>query len=360
MTLLFRYLLRDYLKMIFTSLGVISIAYLAIDFFQRMGKFAEAGAGIAPVVEYFILKIPVILLEVFPFALLVSTILTLGSLTRHNEITAIRSCGISVVRFCVPIALVGLGFSTILFLANMSIVPASRRQAKYVKEIVIEKKPRLSDFAQNRIWFRADRYTFFNLQLIEADLKRMYGVRVLRLTQDFSLPEEIEAKEMRYEAGGWMLLSGVKRQFLPDGTLKNEPFNHLSLSLAKTPDDFKPIEVRADEMQLGELRRYVERLEQDGLDATRYRVDLQKQISFPFMNLVMVLTAIPFGLREPRQGGLARGLGFALLLSVAYNMIFSLSITLGQSGVFPPALSAWFAHIVFLAVGAYLLLKIRQ
>jgi lipopolysaccharide export system permease protein len=130
--------------------------------------------------------------------------------------------------------------------------------------------------------------------------------------------------------------------------------------LARPPEALGEVTVRQEELSYRHLNRYAERLQADGYDATRYKVELAGRLSSPFASLVMVLVAIPFGLIRPRSRGVARGVGVSLLVAVAYWLLHSLSMALGKAGVLPPMAAAWVPVAVFAAYGMYRLLSIRQ
>lgn len=102
MTILFRYILREFSKIFGMCFAGLATIYLVIDFFEKVRRFLRYESGILPILAYFALKVPSISFQVAPFAILVSTLLTLGLLARSNEITAMRSCGISLLWMSSP------------------------------------------------------------------------------------------------------------------------------------------------------------------------------------------------------------------------------------------------------------------
>lgn len=360
MGILERYLLREYLKIFFLALSALVIVYLLVDFFEKIRKFVEYGAGALPVLAFFSFKLPRIIFEVTPLALLIATVLVLSSFSRTHEITAIKASGVSLIRVMTPLLGTGLAVGLVLLMANQSLIAKATLQAKRIKQIQIEKKPQAGYFKQQRVWLRLDSRTFLNVQLIEPSQEIMYGVSFYRLTPDFSLQETMEAKELRYENGQWLMVNGVRRTFEPDLTIHTEVFEKRPMALNRKPEDFQNIMLREDEMTYQELEQYQERLSREGFNARRYQVELSSRVALPFVSLIMVLVGIPSGLRGGPRTGLAKGIGLCLVIAVAYWFVLSLSISLGRGGALPPVLSAWLANMTFAAIGGYLFLQIRQ
>lgn len=360
MALLERYILREYLKIFLLALAALVITYLMIDFFEKIRRFIEYGASPLPVLTFFLLKLPKIIFEMTPLALLFATILVLGYFSKTNEITALKASGVNLLKVLTPLLGLGLAVGFVLLMANTSLIAMANRESKMIKQTKIEKKPQTAYFRQSRVWLRLDSRTFFNVQLIEPSQLVMYGVSLYRLTPDFTLQEMLEAKELRYQNGEWILVNGVQRTFSPDRTLHIEEFETRTLVLNRRPEDFQQIMLREDEMTYGELQRYQERLSRDGFNARRYQVEMSSRVALPFVSFIMVLVGIPSGLRGGPRAGVAKGIGLCLVIALVYWFFLSLSLSLGRGGVLHPLLAAWLPNLSFLAIGAYLLLQIRQ
>jgi lipopolysaccharide export system permease protein len=141
MTILFRYILREYSKIFGMCFSGLVTIYLVIDFFEKVRRFLRYESGIVPILTYFALKIPSISFQVAPFAILVATLLTLGLFARSNEITAMRSCGISLLWMTSPFLLFATGVSMILFLFSSTVIPLASEKAEEVRAVQIEQRP---------------------------------------------------------------------------------------------------------------------------------------------------------------------------------------------------------------------------
>jgi lipopolysaccharide export system permease protein len=358
--LLERYLLKEYLKIFSLALTALVIIYLLIDFFEKIRRFVEYGATPLPILLFFSLKLPKIIFEMTPLALLFASVLVLSYFTRTHEITAMKASGVSLMRVMTPLLGLGLVIGLILMMANWSLIATANRQSKIIKQTQIEKKAQTAYFKQQRVWLRLDHRTFLNIQLIEPSHQIMYGISLYKLTPDFSLEETLEAKELRYQDGQWLMVNGVYRRFGQDFAMQTEEFEIRPLALNRKPEDFQGVMLREDEMTYSELLQYRDRLSQEGFNSSRYQVELSSRWALPFIGFIMVLVGIPSGLWGGPRTGLAKGIGLCLMIALAYWFILSLSLSLGRGGVLPPVLSAWLANVTFVGIGGYLFLQIRQ
>ena len=107
-------------------------------------------------------------------------------------------------------------------------------------------------------------------------------------------------------------------------------------------------------MSYTELRTYIQKIQSAGYDSTRYLVDLYAKLSYPFLNLIMILIGIPFALKTGRSGGVALSIGISVMIGFAYGVTFYIFLSFGKSGVlssFPlrmdsyhPLWSGWNLH----------------
>lgn len=358
MSLISRYILSQFLKVFLLCLGGVLLSYLTIEFLEKIRKFTVHGAEISWVVRYFLLRLPRILFDITPLAALLSTLLTLGNLSRNAEFTALKALGVGPRRILIPFLGFGAIASLMLLALNLSIIPEGLKKSDWIKNVQIEKRPSPANFIQDRVWTKLGPTTLSNIQWVDTRKQTLYGVSIYRLSPEFALPEILEAKEMRYEAGEWFLYEGVRRRFFDDGSMEVKPFDRRPYPLERTPEDFRTIDVDEDQMRYWDLSRYVDRLKRDGYTVPRYEVNLLQKVAYPFTTLVVVFLGVPFALKDRRSGGLARGIGISLAVGFLYWLTYSTLLSFGYGGLLPPLLAAWLTHLLFTGVGAYLLMTV--
>jgi lipopolysaccharide export system permease protein len=363
MTILFRYILRELLKIFGMCLAGLMTVYLVVDFFEKLRKFIRYDADIAVVLGYFVLRMPAIAFQIAPLATLMATLLTLGMLARNNEVTAMRSCGVGLYRIATPFVVFSTLVALLFFGLTAGVIPIATAEAEYVKSALIEKKTIPATLKTERSWLQLGHRQLLNLDSVEPNGRILRGVILYRLAPEFRLTDITEAKEAHYTAQGWVLLDGIHRQLLPDGRLTVELFDVLPLEMSQTPEDFNAwLSTETEEMTLRRIHGHVERLRRDGYNFSRLLTDYYGRVAFPFVNVVMALVGIALSLWRTgvRGGGMAMGIGLALAIGFLYWTTHSVSIALGRSDILAPMLAGWMANLVFIMFGSYLLLKVRQ
>ncbi|WP_020676548.1 LPS export ABC transporter permease LptG [Geopsychrobacter electrodiphilus] len=355
-----RYLLQHFLRIFTLTLMACVGIYLLVDFFEKASRFIEHKASMSQYLIYLINSLPLIIVQVTPLVILMGTVLTLGSLGRTNEITALRSCGISLWRIVRPLMLtVGL-ISIGYLLINEVLAPISTRQLTRLLDYQLQGKPEPS-LNSDHIWYR-DGNRIIKVALALPEKKRLQGISIFEMSNDFRLQSRTQIPEVYFREGHWWAPKAQKRTFdLNSGDLVS------STALTKKVIDFdrKPADfVRAAEqsrfksaLDLWQSRR---KLSAEGFDVTRLSVDLHTRLAAPFACLIMAFLGVPFSLGRGRGSSIALGVGLSLAVGVGYFLLQSLALAFGYSGALPPVAAGWAANLIFLLLGTYLILRTQD
>lgn len=363
MTILFRYILREYAKIFGMCFSGLVTIYLVIDFFEKVRRFLRYESGLLPILTYFALKIPSISFQVAPFAVLVATLLTLGLLARSNEITAMRSCGISLLWMSSPFLLFASGMSLVLLTFSSTVIPLASEKAEEVRAIQIEQKPAPVTVKAAQPWARIGANSLMKVTEIDTEGKTLRGIRLFYFRPPFQLDRITEADEARYTSDGWILRNGHHRRFHSSDTAELTLFAEQPIRIPLIPDDFSSSLVgNSETMTFREIRSYLGRFQQEGFTFSRLLTDYYGRMAFPLVTVVMVLVGIALSLRRSgvRGGSMAVGIGQAFIVGFCYWTTHSIAIALGRGGALAPLLAGWMANALFLSFGLYLLLKVRH
>jgi lipopolysaccharide export system permease protein len=359
MKILSRYLAREFTQNFFLGLGAFSAIYLVVDFFERINAFLFNKAPWPMIGAYFLNKFPAILFQVTPAAVLLAAMITLGVMSRHNEIMALKSGGVGLWSLVHPI----LGTVLLIFVGQLGlnefIIPSTNQNARVIRDLVIHKKKPMAAFKQSQVWIRGP-HQILNIQLIRPETNTLEGLTLYRFKSNFELVQRVDARSAQWKDGRWVLTDASVTDFKRKGTPARKNYREMALTLPETPADLQIAEKNPDEMNFRELREYVQRIEHDGYDASKYRTAMHAAISFPFTTVIMAFLGIPLAVRKERGAGLARGIAYSVLISFVYLVVYSFIVELGKGGTLSPFLAAWLGNFIFAMVGVYLLLSVRH
>lgn len=360
MTLINRYILSTFIKITSLSLAAFVGIYLLVDFFEKVDDFLEHQAAAEYYFTYFACKTPLIISQVLPLTILMGVFLTLGGLTKNNELTAMRAGGISLFKIITPLLIAATLLSAVNFALNEYVVPAGTKAANHILRTEVKGKTTTLTKRDN-VWFR-DNNALYHINLVITDKQQLHGVSVYRIDPQLQITTRIDAADAIYRNENWISPSATVRQF---STLTNQLTTEnirtdFRLPLSKTPDDFGISTDKNEELNFSQLRHLSQRMRQEGLDVTRYRVDMYSRLATPFACLIMAFVAIPFALQKSRNVNLSLGISISVLIGVAFFIVQSTLIALGYSKALPPFIAAWSANIIFLLFGLFLILSTRD
>jgi len=362
MPILFRYLLREYGKIFTMCFSGLMTIYLVIDFFEKVRRFLRSDANWLDFLTYFLLKAPAISFQIAPLAILMATMLTFGLLSRGHEITAMRSCGISLFWIIAPFMTFAAGVTLVLLLFSSTVIPLAAGKSEEIRTTRIEKKPPSAAVKLVQPWMRVGADSLMHVTSVSVGGELLGGVRLFQFDRNFQLVDMTEADEGRYSDSTWTLYQGRHRRFPPDGTVSTTVFDLQTIVLPLIPDDFTTwLAGDSELMTFHDIRAYTRRRQQQGTQAARLTTDYYSRIAFPFVTVVMVLVGIALSLRRSgtRGGGMAMGIGQALAVGFCYWTTHSIAIALGRGGTLTPLIAAWMANVLFMSFGLYLMFKVR-
>ena len=361
MTILSRYILKQFLRMVFLCQAGAITLFLIAEFIERIDDFIEENAAFTDAALYFLYKIPHLVFLSVPLTVLMASTFTLILFSRENEVLAMRAGGLSLYRVIAPILIASLGISFLTFFANEYIVPFANKRGEYIRRVKIQKTGLRTHTQRDKIWYRSENSTIWQITHYDPSSEKMRGVTLYRMDPQNRLTQRIDATEVIWlpAAKHWEFHNGVIHDFAEKGKIKQETFEKTVLPVAEQPIDFKKTGRNPETMNYQELGRYIEYLRKSGVNATRYIVDMWAKISAPFISFVLAIVGVPFSIRGGRSGGAAMGVAIAIGIGAIYLVLFHASLSFGHAGRLPPILAAWGPNAIFLAGGAYFLASIR-
>lgn len=359
MNLLNRYILESFARVFGLALAAFTGIYLLVDFFERVDDFLEHQARLSQYLLYFSSKIPMVAVQVVPMAVLMGVFMTLGGLNRNNELTAMRAGGISLWRITAPLIGTALLIAGTVQVANEYLVPLTVRKINYILNTQVKGKPKLVA-KRDRLWFR-EGTSIVNVRLALPEKNTLQGVTIFRTDDDFRLQARIDAPKAIFADGTWTFENVTIRRFAAAGEVSTtEHHPRMPAELDRAPEDFRVSERRNEEFGFRELRALSQKLQEEGYDATRFRVDMHGRLATPFASVIMAFVGIPFALQKKRGASLSMGVTISVVIGISYHIIQAMLLAFGYSDVLPPIVAAWSPNLLFGLLGIWLMLMVRE
>ncbi len=359
------YVLRQFLA----TFGMVLLSFISLSlvfsFFELIGDIFRNRTPLITVGDYLLNLIPYMLYNLTPLCALLAVLVTVGALTRSSELTAMKASGVSIYRLVAPLlALAGI-LAVALFAFDELYLPYANRQQEALRS-VIKGKPARTFLRPDRQWISGAQDSvgepahIFYYQFFDSDKDVFANLTVFEFQPgSFHLRRRIFAGSAHWDAQvqRWIFENGWVRTFEGETISHYAPYTLSSFpEIHEPPSYFKKESRQSQEMSFGELREYIQDLQQSGFDTMRLRVQLNRKLAYPLVTLVMAILAVPFALSVGRRGSLA-GVTVAIGMTMAYYVIAGAFEAMGNVNALPPMLAAWSPDLLFGMAGGYLLLR---
>ena len=144
MRLLTRYILKQLFMPFIFSLLIIVFVLFTQFLLRAIDRFIGKGLDLGTIFEYLFLNLGWISALAVPMAVLVAALMAFGQFSEDNEITAMRSSGISFTTIILPALTMGLLISITLILFNAFIMPEMNFKARMLSGDIYRKRPGLN------------------------------------------------------------------------------------------------------------------------------------------------------------------------------------------------------------------------
>ncbi len=345
MQLIDRYILKLFLLYLLASVLVFVTLFLTVDVLS-FSLHHDAASGSA-IFKYYCYHTPWVIYQLMPLACLAGTIFTLSSLNRTNELVALFSIGMSLSRIAAPIlSCVGI-ISVGMFVVGDQVLPLLLQKRNYVEYVEIEKHPGLySTVKTNKIWYRSEN-VLFNIKTLNPEERTAQDITLYYFDPHWELTQLITASHVEMKGNLWDLTNGLVTLFASESSFPlTKSFTAKTITMNEDLKDIQSTSNSSQIMSLKELRRFIERNKEAGLDTVRYEVDYHAKFGFAFASLVMSVLGVPFSVSRSRSGGSFVNLGICLGLAFGYWAAYNSAVTLGSHGVLPPPIAAWGPNIL--------------
>ncbi|HVN86175.1 MAG TPA: LPS export ABC transporter permease LptG [Candidatus Binatia bacterium] len=350
-----RYLIREFCGMFVPILLSFIGVYLIIDFFERLDGLLRNRAAISLVVQYFLFKIPLMITQVTPAAVLAAVLISLGSISRRNEIIAFRALGVSLGQTAVPLLAVTALISVASLLWDETVVPYCSRHFQYISDVKIKKRTVRGLLSDHEIWYHG-RDGFYNIDQVDAARSTLHGLTIYRLDESFAPVSIVEVPQARWDGTRWHTSPATERRLIDGGQTATRTLGRNEVVIPETLDDFVEVQRSADELSFSMLRQRIRTLARKGIDTSTYLIDLHLKLAVPFASFVLTVMGIPLAGRVRRNPSVSAVIGVGLSAGFGYWVVLALANSLARGGALPAPVAAWAANGVFLLIGIALFL----
>ena len=361
--LLDRYILTRFLSLMAGSIAAFVTIFLVVDVIENLDKFIDAQMPRRAVLAYYLYTIPWFMSIALPMSTLLATFFSMGLLNKRNEITAMKASGFSIRRIGASLLVIGLLLSVIsFFLDDLLVSEGMRRKAEVQSQYLAREFRRKHQVKKQNIFLQQSPTEHMAIDRFDYRDQQAQGIYIQRY-QEGRLAERMDFATLTWdeESQSWRGTDYHIRTFagLADTITTIRQGQDTLMALTIKPVDLMKMSVTPEEMRFSELQDFVAQLIRNGIDPTRWQVNMHFKLAFSMTSFIMVLFGLPLSVGRPRSS-LAFGAGMSVFVIFGYYVAIKLGQSLGFKGILHPLPSVWLPNIVFLALGFFLLRRLRS
>jgi lipopolysaccharide export system permease protein len=338
-----RYIIKEYIKSLFVVIAVMLSIILLINLLDEFNFFkSNKDLKFIFFLIFTILKIPNVIINLFPFIVLFGGIVFYLKIYNHNEIISLRTMGYSNIKIILIPALTSF---VVGYLIIFLIVPFSSSMLKYYEELRSEYNDtkNLVFVNETGIWIldkNEKEKNIIRIEKISKDFSTINQVTIYNYDIYNNFIKRIDASDGIIKEKNWQL----NKVYIVSTNKKNNKENYLN-SYTYTSNininELKNVYKNTETTSLLNINKEMLILEDKGYSTVDLRIRYQKLISFPIYLLAMSILS---GLMIINLGKTSNYLKYGIygvIISIIIYFLNDLSITVAKSGIISVDFSVW-------------------
>ncbi|WP_207477011.1 LptF/LptG family permease [Arenibaculum pallidiluteum] len=339
-----------------------------LDLLDKASQVLERGHGMADLLTYVALNLPLILNQLVPLAVLVGAVTAFMSFVQHNEVTALRAAGASPLRL-LGVLLPAVAVIVALHLLLMGQVAPRAEQA--LQDWWAQRPAPAAEQARPpaRVWMRVGSSIVSVGRILDGG-HRLEGVTIVTRDDQGRATGRTVAREARWDEGrqdgaqqgapqgAWTLYDAETLSVADPG--RTERRDALPWPSGPSPENLVYLDSPTRFLSMQRLKEIIQGRWSGLRDRGYYETQAQQIFAIPASSFVMLLLAHPalHGIRRSRTfgTGMAIGLGLGLLFLLFQGLLAALA----QAGALPPTLAVWLPLALFGCIGGSIFLYLEE
>ena len=338
-----RYIIREYIKSLLAVLTVMFSIVFLINLLDEFNFFkSKNDLKFIFFLVFTILKIPNVLINLFPFIILFSGLVFYLKIYNHNEVISLRVMGYSNIQIILIPALTSF---VIGYLIIFLIVPFSSSMLRYYEDLRSEynETKNLVFVNETGIWIidkNEKEKNIIRIEKINKDFSTVNQITIYNYDNANNFIKRIDAYEGVIKDKTWQLTK-VNIVAANKKNNKENYLNNYSYASNLNINELKNIYKNTETASLLDINKEMSILEDKGYSTVDLRIRYQKLISFPIYLLAMSILSGLMIINLGKTSNYLKYGTYGVIISIIIYFLNDLSITVAKSGIISVDFSVW-------------------
>ncbi len=336
----------------FVTLAVFVSVSGIIKFVEQMRAIGRGDYDLAHAALYVLYAVPRDVEVFFPMSALIGGLIGIGMLASNSELIVMQAAGLSKLDIIKSV----MKTAVILILISMAIgewlAPSGEAKAREIRAQAISGGSLIS--AKNGVWAKDGDY-FVNIgEVLERG--KLKKIQIYGFNEQLKIDSWLSAESAIYQENTW-LLADVEEFILVNEQIITKQHSQKVWKSSLTPKKLGVVTVTPESLSLRGLIDYLDYLQANQQDPSRYQLAFWRKIMQPLTVAVMLLVALSFifgPLRSVSMGArIMMGVLTGILFFITNEVLGSLSLVYQL----PAILGAVMPSVLFITVAWYFIKK---
>ncbi|NQZ27599.1 MAG: LPS export ABC transporter permease LptG [Colwellia sp.] len=336
----------------FITLAVFVSVSGIIKFVEQMRAIGRGNYDLAHAALYVLYAVPRDVEIFFPMSALIGGLIGIGMLASNSELVVMQAAGLSKLDIIKSV----MKTAILLIFVSMAIgewlAPSGEAKAREIRAQAISGGSLIS--AKNGVWAKDGDY-FVNIGEVQ-DKGKLKSIQIYGFNEQLRIDSWLTAKSAIYLGDTW-LLSDVEEFVLIENEIITKNHSQKIWNSSLTPKKLGVVTVTPESLSLRGLIDYLDYLEANEQDTSRYELAFWRKIMQPLTVAVMLLVALSFifgPLRSVSMGArIMMGVFTGILFFISNEVLGSMSLVYQLS----PILGATMPSLCFVGAAWYFISK---
>lgn len=334
-----------------TTLLTLSVLLALSSMFRFIDQMRSIGRGYYDMVHaalFTLYSVPGDLVMFFPMAALIGGLIGLGMLASSSELVVMQAAGMSRLNIINSV----MKSAVLMVLVMMAVAewgaPITDRAARELRIKAISDGNVFA--ARQGVWAK-DGDSFVNIKEVD-DLGNLKDVIIYHFQADLALAKVVRAETAQYFDDAWRLQQVTELTF-GEGQISQQRLPSQPWRSTLTPDKLSVVSIKPEMLSLRGLSDYVEYLQQNGQEASRYELAYWRKVLQPVTVAAMLLLALSFIFGPLRSVTMAARVLLGILTGFGFYMSNEVFGPLALVYQLPPLAGAAVPSLLFIAISLY-------